>query len=233
LVKLKLRDPTWNSPALLTGVHSVFFWDHWLKEFSFSEDKNCMPEDLAHRTQDGNSLTLFFSLITGAWNSRYKLSMSKDNSSAEEQPNWWRWGISCPLWPERHPDPGSLQAVRAGGTEQETDLPGKCAGHIPGSSEATASFRWLGLCEWGCLEVGMCWNHTEWLWICLSVYFLRRCFLLDNKLVNFLCKNSHHRCTLGRRFAGKNLLIYWGIFKAGNWPLCILSELHAATKRRK
>ena len=135
--------------------------------------------------------------------------------------------LSCQLWLERRPDLGSLQAMRAGGTEQDIDLPGKSTGHIPVSSEATASFRWLRLCKWGCLEVGMCWNHIEWL------YFLRRCFPLNTKLVNFLCKKSHHRCTLGRRFAGKNLFIYWRIYKASNWPLRILSELHAATKKEK
>ena len=47
-----------------------------------------MIEFLVPRTQDGNSLTLFFSLITGAWNSQYKLSIFKDDSSAEEQSNW-------------------------------------------------------------------------------------------------------------------------------------------------
>ena len=56
-------------------------------------------------------------------------------------------GLSCQLWLDRHPDPGSLQAVRAGDTEQEIDLPGKCAGHVLVSPDATASVRRLGLCE--------------------------------------------------------------------------------------
>ena len=131
-------------------------------------------------------------------------------------------GLSCPLWLERYPDPGSLQAVRAGSTEQETDLPGKSTGHVPVSSETPAPFRWLGLCEWGCLEVGMCWNHTEWLSICLSVYFLRRCFLLDNTLVNFLCKKSHHCCTLGRRLLWR-ICSYTGEFTKQVTDHCVFS----------
>lgn len=86
-------------------------------------------------------------------------------------------GPSCRLWLERHPDPGSLQAVRAGDTEQEVDLPGERAGHAPVSPDAVASVRWLGLCEWGRLEVDLCWIHIVWLWIFLSAYFLRRYFL--------------------------------------------------------
>ena len=53
---------------------------------------------------------------------------------------------------------------------------------------------------WDCMKegvwrLGMGWTHIVWLCICLSVYFLRRYFLLDNKPVNFLCKKSYHHCT--------------------------------------
>lgn len=64
------------------------------------------------------------------------------------------------------------------------------------SPGATASFRRSGLCEWGCSEVVTCWVHIVWLWIFLCVYFFRRCFLLDNKPVSYLCKSSYHHCTL-------------------------------------
>ena len=81
-------------------------------------------------------------------------------------------------------------------TEQEIDFPGKSTGHVLVSPEATASFRRLGLCEWGCLEVVACWIHRVWLWTFPCVYFFRRCFLLDNKPVSYLCKISYHHCTL-------------------------------------
>lgn len=68
-------------------------------------------------------------------------------------------GPSCSALVGGHPDPGSLQAVRAGDTEQEVDLPRRTRWPHSSVSRRVASVRWLGLCEWGHLEVDLCWIH--------------------------------------------------------------------------
>ena len=59
-------------------------------------------------------------------------------------------GFSCLPWLEWNPDSVCLQGVRAGSTEQESDLPGREA-MSPWSLETSTAFR---CCESVCTKVG-------------------------------------------------------------------------------
>ena len=76
---------------LSTGVLSVFLWGCWHKVSVFWGQKSHNIRFRAQSTRRWHPHTLPLS-PEGTRNSLWIPSVCRDNSSAEEQSSWWRWG---------------------------------------------------------------------------------------------------------------------------------------------